>query len=311
MLNKRICRKRICFRGLQILHHGFNKRRYFNKHQYVEEKVNLMKNKWKMIITINVIFALFIIVGTTVIIHSQKQDKQNNPSQINQQKKEVPIADYNESLPRNIEERTEREKKNKARNLKLQKSDDPKRFMLTEERESTYGLIPSHAPIEPAIPAKESAAVIIGEITNSKAYLSEDKTSIYSEFEVSNTNVLKNTTPETFSIEKPNIVSRAGGGVRFPSGKVIDQFLLGNPMPQIGRKYLFFLKYSTETEFSIITAYELTQGQVLPLDGVMPNGKVIRQLAGYQSFKGISEVIFLNQVKEAIEKNLDIFTKGE
>jgi hypothetical protein len=278
-----------------------------------------MTNKWKTITTISVIVVLFISVGTTLIIYSQKQANQNNPSQKNQQEKDtqiqekdVPIANYNESLPSNIEERTKREKKNKSRNLILEEPDNPKRFMITEKTESFYGTIPHHSPVEPAIPAKRSDAVIIGEVTNAKAYLSEDKTSIYSEFEISNTKVLKNTTSESLSIEKPILISREGGGVRFPSGKVISSFIYGKPMPQIGRKYLFFLMYSDDRGFSIITAYELGTGQVLPLDGIMPqNGKVIRQLAGYQSFKGISEADFLNQVKEAVENNSDIFTGGK
>lgn len=269
-----------------------------------------MKNKWKILTAISLI--IVVLVGTVLIVQSQIQDNPNNQSNKNQlDHKDVPIADYNESLPSNIEERTKREKKNKGRNLKLKKPNDSKRFMLTEERGSSYGLFPSHAPVEPAIPAKRSDAVIIGEITNAKAYLSEDKVSIYSEFEVSNPDILKNTAPESFSIEKPILISREGGGVRFPSGKVIYSYLLGKRMPQIGRKYLFFLKYSAETGFSIITGYELTQGEVSPLDGVRSNGTVIRQLAGHQSFKGVSEAEFLNQVKETIEKNSDIFTRRE
>ena len=82
-------------------------------------------------------------------------------------------------------------------------------------------------------------------------------------------------------------------------------------MPIVGKKYVFFLNYSNETGFSIITAYELRQGQVFPLDGVSGNGSVVRQVAGYQSFKGVSEVDFLNRVKEAIENNSDIFKREE
>jgi hypothetical protein len=59
--------------------------------------------------------------------------------------------------------------------------------------------------------------------------------------------------------------------------------------------------------FSIITAYELIQGQVFPLDGLISTGIVIRQYAGHQSFRGAPKAAFLNQVKEAIENNLDLF----
>ncbi len=303
----------------------FNKRRFFNWHQSYKEKVNFMKNKWKMIIALNVIVVLFITVGTTLIIHSQKQDEQNNPSQTNQQNKgernglaeinrrnkDVPVADFNEPLPSNLAERTKREKKNKARNTKFEQPDDASRFRMTDEMESSYGSYPKHGRVEPAIPAKRSDAVIVGEIINAKAYLSEDKVSIFSEFEVGNAEVLKNTTSETLSAENPIIVSRAGGGVRFPSGKVIFMYTHEKPMPKVGRKYLFFLNYSGETGFSIITAYELRQGEVFPLDGMTPGGNVTRQFAGHQSYKGLSETDFINQVKEAVENNSDVFKREE
>lgn len=273
-----------------------------------------MKKKWKTIITVSVILVVFIGVGTTMIIHSQKQDNQNNQSQKNQLQKiqqDFPIANYNDLLPTNSEERIKREKRNKARNTEFEQPDDAERFMLTEERNSFYGTFPSHSPVEPAIPAKQSNAIIVGDIVSATAYLSEDKVSIYSEFEVSNFDVFKNTSPESLSSEKPIVISRDGGGVRFPSGKVIFNFLLEKPMPLVGKKYLFFLEYSVQKGFSIITAYELKQGQVFPLDGVTPNGNVTRQFAGHQSFKGVSEVDFLNQVNEAIKKNSNIFRKEE
>jgi hypothetical protein len=153
--------------------------------------------------------------------------------------------------------------------------------------------------------------VIVGELTNAKAYLSEDKVSVFSEFEVDNSDVLKNTTSETLSSEKPVIVARGGGGVRFPSGKVIFMYSHDQPMPKVGRKYLFFLDYSDEMGFSIITAYQLREGRVFPLDGMMPEGNVTRQFAGHHSYKGLSETDFLNQVREAIQNNLDIFKREE
>ncbi len=274
-----------------------------------------MKNKWAATI-ISFIFVL--LVGTVLVVHSQRQDNPNNQSESEQAQKiqqlqriqqDVPIANYNEPLPNNIEERIKREKRNRVRNLKLQPPNDPRKFMLTEERESTYGIISSHFAVQPAIPARRSDAIIIGEVINGEAHLSEDKVSIYSEFAVKNLETLKNITPEPFNTGKPIIISRDGGGVRLPSGKVIFVLSLDKPMPKVGRIYLFFLKYSNETEFSIITAYELTQGQVFPLDGLIPTGVVVRQYAGHQSFRGAPEANFLNQVKEAIRNNSDVFIR--
>ena len=270
-----------------------------------------MKHKQELLV-ISIIFVF--VIGTTLIVHSQKQEKQDDQNnrlekiqQLQKIQQDVPIADYNEPLPANTEEKIKRTKKNRARNLKEEQPGEAKRFMLTEQRESSYGYTPSHAPVQPALPAKRSDAIIVGEVVNGEAHLSEDKVSIYSEFVVRNLGVLKNITPESFSSERPIIVSREGGGVRFPSGKVIFYLNTDKPMPQIGKRYLFFLKYSDETGFSIITAYELTQGRVSPLDGLMRNGTIVRQYAGQQSLRGAPEADFLNQVKEAIANNSDVF----
>lgn len=269
-----------------------------------------MKNKRSLLAVIGVIF-VFLAVGTTLIVNSQRQ---NNPDdrlqkiqQLQRIQQDVPIANFNEPFPNDVGERIKREKKSRARNIKLDPPDNPRRFMLSERRETTYGLTPNHAKVQPAIPARRSDAIIIGEVINGEAHLSEDKVSIYSEFRVRNLETFKNITPERFDTGKPIIVSRDGGGVRLPSGKVIFVLSLDKPMPKVGRIYLFFLKYSDEPEFSIITAYELTQGQVFPLDGLIPTGVVIRQYAGHQTFRGAPEANFLNQVREAVGNNSDVF----
>ena len=269
-----------------------------------------MKNKRNLLIVIGVIF-VFLAVGTTLIVNSQRQDEQSKRRQQLQQlqriQQDVPIANYNEPLPNDVGERVKRQKKNRARNIKEDQPGEARRFMLTEQRESGYTYTPKHLSVQPAIPAKQSDSIIVGEIINGEAYLSEDKVSIYSEFAVRNLGVLKNITPESLGSERPTIVSRGGGGVRFPSGKVIFDLNTDNPMPRIGKRYLFFLNYSDEAGFSIITAYELLQGQVFPLDGLSRNGIVVRQYTGHHSFRGAPEADFINRVKEAIANNTDVF----
>lgn len=61
---------------------------------------------------------------------------------------------------------------------------DPSRFVLTEKSQSSFELPESHAPAETSLPAIESDAVVIGEVTDAHAYLSNDRTSVYSEFEL-------------------------------------------------------------------------------------------------------------------------------
>ena len=99
--------------------------------------------------------AAFVIMGIIATTKSQTQNSNQisqgsqtptpnaeqlkNLQQLQKLQQDVPIANYNELLPSNLAEKTNREKKNKARNLKSQYGEDPKRFALTEERNSAYG----------------------------------------------------------------------------------------------------------------------------------------------------------------------------
>lgn len=250
---------------------------------------------------------------TATIIHSQSSNELPSAKQKTINQEEVPVADFNKSFPTNVKEKDKRLKKNKRRNLELGVKTgvfDPKGFMLTEERYSSYGGFDTHAPTEPAIPAAKSDVVITGEITKAEAFLSEDKVSIYSEFTVNISSILKNSTSENINIRDSIIISRGGGGVRFPSGKVIKKLFEGKPMPRIGSKYVLFLKYEAEgNDYPLITAYELKNDKTLPLDGLNRDGRIIHQLTSHQSYKGTSETDFLNLVQQGINNSLDLFEK--
>jgi hypothetical protein len=224
---------------------------------------------------------------------------------------QLPIADYNGVLPTNLHERKIREKRNKLRNIKLGAETgvfDAKRFMITEQRDSSYGGFPTHASPEPAIPAATSTTIVIGEITNSQAFLSEDKVSIYSEFDVKVDEILKNESAESLEVGNKIAVSRGGGAVRMPSGRIIQHLFGGKPMPYIGKKYVFFLKYNAETEeYPLVTAYQIRDGQIFPLDGIDINWTPVYELASHQTYKGSSEAEFINQVQKAIKAKTDVF----
>ncbi|HEX8707047.1 MAG TPA: hypothetical protein VF723_02195, partial [Pyrinomonadaceae bacterium] len=120
---------------------------------------------------------LIVSASTTIsIIHSQQtQDTASRKSTTDDE--DVPITDFNKPLPTDPKERDKRQQRSRRGNIKLGPETgvfDPKRFMLTEERESSYGGFRTHAPPEPAIPAATSDAVITGEITKAEAFLTED-----------------------------------------------------------------------------------------------------------------------------------------
>src|SRR4028118_184661 len=164
--------------------------------------------------------------ATITMIHSQS----SRESATQKQQKifgDVPVVDYNAALSSDLQQDTGRLKRSKRGNMKLGKETgvfNPERFKITEKTESAYGGFPTHAPEEPAIPAAKSDVVITGEVTKAGASLTEDKTSIYSEFGVKVNRVLKNSTFQAINTGDSITVSRGGGGVSFPSGKVMYRF---------------------------------------------------------------------------------------
>jgi hypothetical protein len=178
---------------------------------------------------------------------------------------------------------------------------DIKRLMLTEQSNSSWGGPPSHAAIEPALPASQSDVIVIGQVKSAQAFLSEDKTNVYSEFTVVVDEILKNDSSSGVILGNSITTVRNGGGVRFPSGKVIQRGFGGRPFPLTDRRYVFFLNYKNdEQDYPIITAYELRSGAVFPLDGFDIDGRLLEPYAEYQKYKGWDEASFLNKIREAI-----------
>jgi hypothetical protein len=148
--------------------------------------------------------------------------------------------------------------------------------------------------------------VIIGEVADAQAYLTEDKTGIYSEFVVRVEEVLKNSATPPLVPDSSISAMRGGGAVRFPSGKVIRKGQPYKPLPRVGRRYVFFLKYNNDggQDFKIITAYELRESRVFPLDGEPLQGIVLEPYAAYQKYRDADQATFLNEVREAINQAL-------
>jgi hypothetical protein len=119
----------------------------------------------------------------------------------------------------------------------------------------------------PALPVSQSDAVIVGQVFDAKAYLSTDKTSIYSEFWVTIESVLKNSDKHPIDGGSQLALERMGGRVQYPSGEVSSFLVAGFGVPRVGSRYVFFLKRNPQDEgYTIVTGYELRLGHVYPLD---------------------------------------------
>ena len=61
-------------------------------------------------------------------------------------------------------------------------------------------------------------------------------------------------------------------------------------MPLVGKRYVFFLDSNVNGDLQILTAYQLENGQVIPLD----------DLPQFRLFDGKDEAEFLNTLQTAI-----------
>lgn len=146
-----------------------------------------------------------------------------------------------------------------------------------------------------ALPFEQSDVVLIGGVMSTRAHLSNDKTGIYSEFDVQVEEVLKDTAKDSINVGGTVYLERFGGAVRFPSGVIQKYETTGQGMPIVGQRYLFFLKRINETDFSLVTGYQLDGEIVSPLDGaVVEEGKGVYPFDVYQ---GSDVATFLRTVR--------------
>jgi hypothetical protein len=140
----------------------------------------------------------------------------------------------------------------------------------------------------PALPLGLSDVVLVGQVTDAKSYLSADKTGVYSEFTVQAVEVLKDAGESPITLGSSLAVQRAGGRVRFSSGRLHLYSVANERMPLIGKRYLFFLKRDKEEgTFSLLTGYELDNGVVIPLD----------QHEQFKGLEGKREASFLDTIR--------------
>ena len=126
----------------------------------------------------------------------------------------------------------------------------------------------------PSLPFEQSPIVLIGQVIEAKAYLSQDKSGVFSSFTVQVNEVLKNSSTTTLPAGSRIELEREGGRVRFPSGRLHLYITDGQEMPKVGLRYVLFISDClSEDVFGIISAYELKDGRVYALDNLQ-NQKV-------------------------------------
>jgi hypothetical protein len=147
-----------------------------------------------------------------------------------------------------------------------------------------------------ALPVDQSDVVIRGYIVSREAHLSDDRTGIYSEFEVQVAEIVKDTSSAIVA-GTPLTVNRSGGSVRFASGKIQTYIISRQDMPRSGHQYVLFLKKTAAGDLLILTGYELSNGQVQPLDGEETDDP--RSTLPFAKYRGKNTESFFQEVRDA------------
>lgn len=245
---------------------------------------------------------VFILIGLLIltaftVLAALPTNNQDNSMAIRQRKAEesqMPIADFALPEPADPKERGLRKARGSRDNNRGEKP-----IAELPPGEEELPLISHWWWGLPALPARLSEAIVVGEVVDARAYLSSDKTGVYSEFTVRVDEAFKNESSVQLVVGSEVVAERRGGVVRFPSGRLQRYSTLQQGMPIAGSRYLFFLKFNRNGEdFSILTGYELKGGRVLPLDGYGSKGEHV--IPSFAAFEGMDETAFLKTVCDAI-----------
>jgi hypothetical protein len=255
-----------------------------------------MKNKELRSLTVLTLGVCFVLLTVWGIASTAQQDSRTmqQPPALDH----IPIVDFENPASADAKLDPKTRALRTARGERYAKH--VKGFILDREIDGGMVLAFRYMQPLPAFPLGRSAIVAVGAVVDSQAYLSDDKTGIYSEFSIRIEEVLKNDRLGPTFPGSLVVAERVGGRVRFPSGRII---LYGNReegMPRQGRRYVFFLERQDQ-QYSLLTAYELLSDRVYPLDGRnAPGGKGALSIG--DEYENSDATRFLSELQRAIAK---------
>lgn len=212
------------------------------------KKLNLNK--------IKVMSAFSLLLVIVITIYSQSQ------FEVRSQEEDV-ILDYEVSKGKVITEK--RKEKNKRFNHRG--SSATKSLIKELPGGEGYSLTTSHWMVGlSALPIERADAIVIGTVTNREAYLSEDETNIYTEYELKIEKVFKDSS-DSLKINDVFPFIRNGGSVRFKPDKIQTYKIARQGILKQNHRYLMFLRKKNGVDSFIITGYELSGNKVVPIDG--------------------------------------------
>lgn len=232
-----------------------------------------------------------IISGTVVAALHNRSRTVTSQQQEQIDTSRFPTVDYTSPPPTDLNDRSKRERISKKYNSRYAPQ-------ITESTDKVFHSLDWDSGL-PALPVTKSSAVILGEVIDAQAHLSEDKTTVYSEFVVRIESILKNDDKISMSPGGLTTLERLGGKVRFPSGKVVTFWVSHQDLPAVGGRYVLFLTHGSplggtcDDSLFIVTGYELRAGKVFPLDKVSPYHPIAK-------YKGVDETFLLTELRAAL-----------
>lgn len=169
---------------------------------------------------------------------------------------------------------------------------------LGEDSEPALWTLPETHFRKNPMPFDEGVVVVTGTITAGQAYLSNDKQNIYSEFKFKVQAIVK--APIRLHLRAGDSIDmqRKGGAIRLPSGKVLVRGNLPDSLPEVGKRYLLFLKDDANTvDYGVLTGYQLEGNEVYRLDDLSYDESHHEKEIHPLRKEGVSEEQFLERVK--------------
>jgi hypothetical protein len=252
-------------------------------------KINhgIAKQKKRTKVPIEVLLVVFVILLVLVGSQLMAMRAQNRPDK-NKVDESYPIVEYNASLPAEAEARSKRERANRSydRNTVVTKSPVGTEVLIMNDFWNSL----------PALPVYGSNAIVMGSVVEAQAFLSNDKTGAYSEFTIQIEKVFKDDKDAPLSFGSIVKVDRLGARVRHSADRTVWYHVPGLSMPQLGKKYVLFLRRNANTEnYLILTAYEIRSGRVYALDGTQGSSSFASA-----AYENVEEEVFLSKLHEAI-----------
>lgn len=240
------------------------------------------------------IFVLILMLAILSLIVTTVRDKslassrnnENHPQNKLQDNAELdaqlPLIDYNAPESTDPAKRARRRK----RGAKYDKATNPLSDAYTRKTYINEGVPHSAFPVE------VSSVVLVGTVTEVEAVLSNDRTSVYTEITLQVEEILKDDSQQ-LTPGCSITVERQGGRVRFPSGHITTEHVVGTGIPQRGKRYVLFLT-RVPVDLYIHFGYELSGSKVALLD----------RYPGHPSnaYNGADEQKLMSDVRAALAK---------